>query len=611
MIEHQTKLPPASVSDLLTHLWRQLSSRNRAKIGVLLLLMIVASFAEVVSIGAVLPFLAVLTEPATVQKYAFTNTLIEWLGVSDPNDLLLPFTILFAAAALIAGALRLLLLWLNSRFSYSTGAELSVSMYRRTLYQPYSVHCNRNSSEVINGITNKTRVLIDTIAMSLTMVSSGLMLITILTILFYVDPFVALSAFSGFGLIYLIIIRLTKKKLSLNSECVATESTRVIQTLQEGLGGIRDVLLDGSQAVYCRMYQNAEKPLRRAEGDNVFIANSPRYLMEALGMVLIAILAYSISQRTEQIASAIPILGVFALAAQRLLPVLQQAYVSWTNMRAVQASIKDALDLLDQPLPQGINSGPTNRPISFSNDISLDHIGFKYDRQGTEILTDVTFKIVKGSRIGVIGTTGSGKSTLIDLVMGLLSPTHGSLKIDGQRITAANSGAWQARIAHVPQAIFLADTTVAQNIAFGIHPDEIDFDWVRQVAVQAQIASSIDSWPNKYQTVVGERGVRLSGGQRQRIGIARALYKKADVIIFDEATSALDSETEQAVMDAIEGLDKNLTLLIIAHRVSTLKACSRVIELKQGRIERIIDSATLMEAAQSTLLNTTAEHNRV
>lgn len=611
MIEHQTKQQPALVSDLLTRLWRQLSSRNRAKIGVLLLLMVVASFAEVVSIGAVLPFLAVLTEPATVQKYAFTNTLIDWLGVSDPNDLLLPFTIIFAAAALIAGALRLLLLWLNSRFSYSTGAELSVSMYRRTLYQPYSVHCNRNSSEVINGITNKTRVVIDTITMSLTMVSSGLMLITILVILFYVDPFVALSAFSGFGLIYLIIIRLTKKKLSLNSECVATESTRAIQTLQEGLGGIRDVLLDGSQAVYCRVYQDAEKPLRRAEGDNVFIANSPRYLMEALGMVLISILAYSISQRTEQIAGAIPILGVFALAAQRLLPVLQQAYVSWTNMRAVQASIKDALDLLDQPLPQGINSGLTNRPISFSHDISLDHIGFKYDRQGTEILNDITFKIVKGSRIGVIGTTGSGKSTLIDLVMGLLSPTHGSLKIDGQRITAANSGAWQARIAHVPQSIFLADTTVAQNIAFGIHPDEIDFDWVRQVAVQAQIASSIDSWPNKYQTVVGERGVRLSGGQRQRIGIARALYKKADVIIFDEATSSLDSETEQAVMDAIEGLDKNLTLLIIAHRVSTLKACSRVIELKQGRIERIIDSATLMEAAQSTLLNTTAEHNRV
>jgi len=611
MIEHQTKLQPASVFDLLTRLWRQLSSRNRAKIGVLLLLMIVASFAEVVSIGAVLPFLAVLTEPATVQKYAFTNTLIEWLGLSDPNDLLMPFTVIFAAAALTAGALRLSLLWLNSRFSYSTGAELSVSMYRRTLYQPYSVHCNRNSSEVINGITNKTRVVIDTITMSLTMVSSGLMLITILTILFYVDPFVALSAFSGFGLIYLIIIRLTKKKLSLNSECVARESTRVIKTLQEGLGGIRDVLLDGSQTVYCRVYQDAEKTLRRAEGDNVFIANSPRYLMEALGMVLIATLAYSISQRSDHIASAIPILGVFALAAQRLLPVLQQAYVSWTNMRAVQASLKDALDLLDQPLPESVHSGLTRPLLSFSNDICLDHIGFKYDRQGTEILHDVTLRIVKGSRIGVIGATGSGKSTLIDLVMGLLLPTDGSLKIDGQTVTANNSSAWQARIAHVPQSIFLADTTVAQNIAFGIHPDEINFDWVQHVAIQAQIASSIESWPNKYNTVVGERGVRLSGGQRQRIGIARALYKRADVIIFDEATSALDSETEQAVMDAIEGLDKNLTLIIIAHRVSTLKACSQVVELKLGRIERIIDSAALMEVAQSSLFSTPSKHNCV
>jgi len=306
--------------------------------------------------------------------------------------------------------------------------------------------------------------------------------------------------------------------------------------------------------------------------------------MEALGMLLIAALAYSLAQQVDGIAKAIPILGALALGAQRLLPVLQQAYGSWTQINSGQASLKDTLELLDQPLPDYANQSITQLP--FNQSIILRQLRFRYGEQAPYVLNQLNLTITKGSRIGFIGTTGSGKSTLLDIVMGLLQPTNGLLEIDGQPIAPANYRAWQSHIAHVPQAIFLADSTIEENIAFGIPRDQIDHSRVQQAAQQAQISESIESWPKQYQTFVGERGIRLSGGQRQRIGIARALYKQADVIIFDEATSALDGETEQAVMQAIESLSKELTLLIIAHRLTTLKSCTQIVELSDGNIRR-------------------------
>jgi ATP-binding cassette subfamily B protein len=236
-------------------------------------------------------------------------------------------------------------------------------------------------------------------------------------------------------------------------------------------------------------------------------------------------------------------------------------------------------------LPDYANQPVTQLP--FNQNIVLKQLEFTYGEQGPYVIKGLDLTIYKGSRVGLIGTTGSGKSTLIDIIMGLLQPTNGKLEIDGKKITLSNQRAWQTHIAHVPQAIFLADTTIEENIAFGVPVAQIDFSRVKLAAEQAQIADSIESWPYKYQTFVGERGIRLSGGQRQRIGIARALYKQADVIIFDEATSALDSKTEEAVMQAIEGLSKNLTLIIIAHRLTTLKGCNQIIELRNGRIKRI------------------------
>jgi ATP-binding cassette subfamily B protein len=548
--------------------------------------MILASFAEIVSLGAVLPFLGVLTAPERVFKHPAAQPFIQSLGLTEAGQLLLPLCIAFGLVALMTGAMRMLLLWANTRLSYATGADLSINIYRRTLYQPYAVHVARNSSEIINGISSKTNGVIHIVLMILNLVGSSVTLTAILIALLTVDPVSALTAFGGFGLIYIVIIRITRNRLLSNSQCIARESTKVIQSLQEGLGGIRDVLIDGSQATYCQIYRNADHPLRLAQGSSSFISGSPRYVMEALGMLLIVGLAYTLAQQPDGIAKAIPVLGALAFGAQRFLPVLQLAYVSWSSIQGGQASLQDTIELLDQPLPDYANQLATD-PLTFRHTISLNQLSFRYSPQTPWVLDNFNLNITKGSRVGFIGATGSGKSTLLDIVMGLLPPTEGTLEIDGQPITAGNHRAWQVHIAHVPQAIFLSDSTIEENIAFGIPKDQIDRERVVQAARQAQIADIIETWPNQYQTFVGERGIRLSGGQRQRIGIARALYKQADVIIFDEATSALDNETEQAVMQAIESLSENLTILIIAHRLTTLKNCTQIVELGDGGIKRI------------------------
>lgn len=549
--------------------------------------MIFASFAEILSIGAVLPFLAILTAPDRVFEHSAAQLFIQTLGLTEPEQLLLPLTLIFGLAAIIAGAMRLLLLWVSTRLSYAIGADLSISIYQRTLYQPYSVHVARNSSEVITGISTKANgVIHSTIVPVLTLISASVMLISILIAVLSIEPVVALTAFGGFGLIYSSIIWITRTRKIINSQHIARESTQVIKCLQEGLGGIRDVLIDGSQKTYCKIYRKADLSLRRAQGNNLFIAQCPRYGIEALGMLLIAALAYTLAQQSEGIAKAIPVLGALALGAQRLLPVMQQAYAAWSSIQGSQASLQDTLDLLDQPLPDYSNQ-PVATPLLFKQHISLNKISFRYSPQTPWVLRNINSTIAKGSCVGFMGTTGGGKSTLLDIVMGLLQPTEGTLAIDGQPITISNHRAWQAHIAHVPQAIFLADTTIEENIAFCVPKDQINPERVRHAARQAQIADIIETWPNQYQTFVGERGIRLSGGQRQRIGIARALYKQADVIIFDEATSALDNETEMAIMQAIECLSDDITILIIAHRLTTLRNCTQIIELGNGGVLRI------------------------
>jgi len=577
---------PETLTELLKRLWNHFSSRRKGQFGLLLGLMVLASFSEILSIGSVLPFLAVLTDPQRIFEFNLTQPLIKALGISTASQLLLPLTATFCITAILAAAIRLLLLRSSLFLAAATGSDIGYDMYRRTLFQPYSVHVSRNTSEIIDGISIKSTAIANGVVMPLLYIfSSAIMTGLIVGILLILAPETTLIAFGIFGLIYLAVIKLTRKQLLIDSKNIASESIQVIKSLQEGLGGIRDVLIDGTQNTFCRIYQKSDFVLRRSYASSSFISVSPRFAVEALGMLMIATLAYLLAKQPNGVAQAVPILGALALAAQRLLPLMQQAYSSWSNLRQNQYSLKDTLEFLDQPIPIELDS--SSKPIDFAKEIILDNISFSYSADTQPILQDLSLSIPKGSRIGFIGETGSGKSTLLDIIMGLLQPTSGALKIDGEKIDSSNLRAWQKHVAHVPQSIFLADGTIAENIAFGLPLDQIDELRVRQAAEQAQIHDIIEKLPNGYQTIVGERGVRLSGGQRQRLGIARAIYKQADVIIFDEATSALDNDTEKAVMEAIDQLSNELTILIIAHRLSTLKNCSNIVRLDKGIISTV------------------------
>jgi ATP-binding cassette subfamily B protein len=305
--------------------------------------------------------------------------------------------------------------------------------------------------------------------------------------------------------------------------------------------------------------------------------------MEAVGMVVIAALAYGLSRQPGGVVSALPVLATLALGAQRLLPTLQQGYAAVTLIAGGRASLAKTIELLDQPIPPEAMA-PAPPPLRFQDGVCFRGVKFRYSDDSAWVLDGLDLLIRKGARVGFVGSTGSGKSTTLDLLMGLLLPTSGELLVDGLPIAGNRVRAWQRAIAHVPQSIYLADTSLTGNIALGVPQDAIDFDRVRRAARQAQIADFIESRPEGYDALVGERGVRLSGGQRQRIGIARALYKRASVLVFDEATSALDNATEQSVMDAIDGLDRDLTIVLIAHRLTTVQRCDTIVELEGGRV---------------------------
>lgn len=585
-----------NLSYLLSRLWHHIGLRRRKQFLALGGLMVLAAIAEVVSLGAVVPFLGVLAAPDAAFKYPLVQGVADMLGASR-NSLIIFFTAMFIVAAVAAGSLRLLLLWATTRVAFNAGSDLSIELYRRTLYQPYQVHISRNSSAVLSGV-GKVGGAINILSQCLMLASSSILLLSITAALLVIDPLVAIVSIVGFGLSYGAIAITTRRKLRRNGLRIADEQTRVFKALQEGLGAIRDVLLDGTQKIYCDVYQQADRPLRRGQGDNILIAGSPRYVMEAFGLVMIAVLAYFLSLRPDGISSALPVLGALALGAQRLLPVLQQGYSAWATVIGSQASLADIITMLEQPIQEEfLLLSP--KPLEFRHSITFEGVHFRYGQDNPWVIRDLNLEIRKGSRIGLVGPTGSGKSTVLDILMGLLVPSQGQLLVDGTPVHGDRLRAWQRTIAHVPQSIYLSDASFAENIAFGVPPGQIDLDRVQQAARQAQIAGFIESCTQGYATPVGERGTRLSGGQRQRVGIARALYKQASVLVFDEATSALDNVTENSLMESLETLNRDLTIILIAHRLSTVRKCDVVIEMTGGVIQAQGDYDTLLRTSAS------------
>ena len=587
-----------STIHLTKKLFLLMERKRRYQFLILLTLMILTSMFEVISIGAVIPFLGVLIEPSNIFELPAAQPFIQFLGVDQPTQIILPISFLFAIAVVLSGAMRLLLLWASVRFGFTLGVDFSVGIFTRVINQPYIAHSKQNSSDIISAISIKIEQVINGVVLSvLNMIGSFIIFVAIITILLVINPGASLTAILFFSSLYLVFYLYVKQKLKVNSLNISRESNSLIKISQETLGGIRDIIIDGNQELHRNIFKRAETIFRKSLGSNLFIRSSPRYFMETLGILLIILLAYMLSTQGEKsFADGIPVLGALALGAQRLLPVMQIFYNSWGNIKGTHFVLEEVLVFLN------LNDSKTMNVVandcSFEKNIRLEDVSFGYPENSLPAINKINIDIKKGDCIGIIGKTGSGKSTLIDIMMGLLDPTHGTLRVDENVITSSNRRAWQARIAHVPQNIYLSDSTLEENIAFGIPAEEIDSSLVRRAAISANIDSAVNEWPLKYKTILGERGIRLSGGQRQRIGIARALYKQADVLFLDEATSSVDTTTESSIMKAIENLDNDVTLIIIAHRITTLKNCSRIIELtNEGKMHEKVYS----DIAESSL----------
>lgn len=567
---------------LAGRLWRHLHSRRRRQLGLLGVLVGLSALFEVASLGALLPFLQVLVAPDQVLDIVPVRSVASMWGITTADQIVLPLAVLFGLVAVGAAVLRLAVLWSSSRLAHAISGDLGIEVYRRTLYQAYPVQIARNSSTVLAGITHTVSSASKMLVAQLNLATDAVVLFGIASVLLAVHPLAASISGVVFGASYAVVYRTGRRRLILNGQIVVREQTSIIKVVQEGLGAIRDVLLDWSQPVYVDVYRRASAKLRRASGDSLFIIGAPRSVVEAVGIVLIVGLATWLSRTDGGLNAALPVLGVLALGAQRLLPVMQQAYNSWGTITFQTIPVSEMLDMLDQPLPPELHL-PPRPPLQFNEEIRFENVQFRYSEDGPLVLDGLNLSIPRGVRIGIVGETGTGKSTLLDLLVGLLEPTSGSVAVDGLSIAGARLRSWQSAVAHVPQSIFLADSTIAENIAFGMPFEAIDMNRVRAAAADAQIADFVDSLPLGYSTVAGERGIRLSGGQRQRIGIARALHKRASVLVLDEATSALDNATERSVMDTVERLNRDLTIIVIAHRLTTMRRCDRIVELSSGR----------------------------
>ncbi|MBX7059485.1 MAG: ABC transporter ATP-binding protein/permease [Leptospirales bacterium] len=583
----QSHTPALQEQGAIRRLWSKLATRRKRQLALLLALMVFSSAAETLTIGSLVPFLSILTMPERVFQSNFASPLVFATGAATPGDLLVPITILFIGATVLSGGARLLQQWLTTALSFAVGAELAVDVFRRTLYQPYFVHTGRNSAEVAIGASKAKALVSGVILPVFAIINGALLVLSVSAFLFLLDPSKSVVLFAGFAVIYLFVATTVRRKVYANGIILSREAVASKKLLTESLGGIRDVLLDGTQERYAGLFRTIEARLSRANVVNMFVAGSPRTLIETAAIVLVAVVILPIAKESSgSVLNSIPIFAALALGAQRLLPVLQMAYASWVSLRSSRPMLLDVLALLEQPIP-AFSQPDSVRKLPFKREISIHELAFAHDSERERALHSVSFSIKKGERLGIVGSTGSGKSTLLDLLMGLLTPTAGFIDIDGTPLNPQAARSWQTQISHVPQHIFFADATILENIALGHSADAINVDRVKRAAAMAQIDEFIDSLPMGYHTQVGENGVRTSGGQRQRLGIARALYKSPSVLLLDEATSALDDETEQAVMESVYALSAELTIIIVAHRISTLRRCDRIVELGRGRVERI------------------------
>ena len=557
--------------------------RNRAYL--LLGMMLVMAMLDMAGVASIMPFMAVLANPDLIETNAFFNAAYNQLGFTDPQQFLFGLGILVFVLLVVSLAFKALTTYAQLRFILMREYSIGKRLVEGYLHQTYSWFLGRHSADLGKTILSEVNQVIGSaVTPTMNLIAQGAVATALLTLLILIDPTLALNVGLTLAATYTLIFKGTQRLLTrLGTERVTANQAR-FTVVSEAFGACKEVKVGGLEQAYIQRFSVPARTYARHQATASVISQLPRFALEAIafgGMLLVVL--YLMAQ-SGSFASALPIIALYAFAGYRLMPALQQIYGAVTQLRFARPAL-DALhsDLMSLKPGHPNSSQPA---IVLKQAITLDQIQYRYPNAPGPALKNLSFNIPAKSIVGLVGATGSGKTTTVDLILGLLDAQEGTLAVDGQVITDHNKRAWQRAIGYVPQQIYLADDTVAANIAFGLEAKDIDQSAVERAARIANLDHFVaNELPERYQTTVGERGVRLSGGQRQRIGIARALYHNPQVLILDEATSALDNLTEQAVMEAVHNLGHEITIILIAHRLSTVKACDTIFLLEKGELE--------------------------
>jgi ATP-binding cassette subfamily B protein len=549
--------------------------------------MFLGALIEIVSIGSILPFLSALLNPNFFEQSFFGFEIKELLGNKNKNEMISLALVIFVTIIVISSIFKTFLLWITTKFNANIGTDIANKVFIKLIAYPYEEYIQQSSDKLISDIANKvTAVIFSVIFPTLLFLSTVIQIFGIIVLLLFVNSLLVSYLILFFLIFYLLTFLFVKKKLFKNSKIIADEESYLIKYIQEGLGGKREITINNLHSFFIEKFKGSNRLLRVAQSRNNFLGILPRYVIEALAIIVVAFIFYYLlfnfmSEKPQ--GEVLALIGLLALSGQKLLPLTQQTYTSLSRVMGSRDSLKSIVNILNLKFEKKSYIKDFNQNLNFNKIISLKNITYEYEKN-KKIINNLNIEIGKGSKVGIIGKTGSGKSTLIDIIMGLLNPTEGKIYIDDQIINNDNLQDWQKHVAHVPQNIFLNDDTITNNVAYGINPNFIDMNLVKKSIKDADLLDYVSNLENGLDTIIGERGIKLSGGQKQRLAIARALYKQASLIVFDEATSALDVQTESNIMSVIKNFSVKVTIIIVAHRLETLKFCDILYEVSNGKI---------------------------
>lgn len=586
----------------LKELYGQLTKEQRQKLLRLQVLVVLMSFAETAGVVSIGPFMALVGDMSQLQGDGGIAQLYRFSGLNEPREFLFWLGISVLAVLTLSAMVSMFTIWRLSMYGARVGAELSSRLFRHYMYQPWLFHAAGSSSQLTNQIAQECQRVTNAIINPLMQMNAKLVMASLMAVaIFIYNPLVALVGLAIFALAYFFLYRIVRRRLVLNGKMITQAQRQRFKLMSEGFGGIKDALLLGRQSAFTDRFAEASADFSRAQGATQAMSQVPRYAMElvAFGSIIFLIL-YLLATHQGDLGTILPVLSVYALAGFKMLPALQQVYTSVSQIRGNLSAFESLRDdlrssaLIDEKKHKSESSGDEERWVA-KQAVRIDNVHFTYPGKLEPALKGLDIDIPVNKVIGLVGASGSGKSTAIDLLLGLIDPQLGKLLIDGQPVTVERRRAWQNSLGFVPQSIFLADSSIRENIGFGLPLESIDEQRIRRAASMAHLDGLLRELPEGLETRVGERGVQLSGGQRQRIGIARALYHDADVLILDEATSALDGITEKLIMDAIHDFSGKKTIVMIAHRLSTVRKCDIIYFMSEGRV---IDQGSYEELAQ-------------